>query len=259
MHEHSTRFRGSSRRLTSGLICLTLALVAALANRASAIVWAPTTLDWSCATQTNGETLCSLIAQGVAPLGATAPLEATASYRILKGRVLGAGQPLLTNVAKMPCVFVSAGNLRCEALNEVRLGADVSVVYGESPPSSLLTIYTTLPGPLFDWDGDGLLSAEREGLLLQRYLLGFRGNSLIENVQISRDRSAESVQTAIEAGLRNEWFVLAAPSVRPQTFDDAVIFTRCLRGARRTALTANTAATNAAVTDAKCVELVTSQ
>jgi hypothetical protein len=234
------------------LLCVLFATVASATN------WNPTTLDWSCATQQNSEVLCSLIAEGPAPTLAD-PVEATATYRILKGRVLGAGQVLLTSVAKMPCRRLVSGSLRCEAINEVRLAAGIAPVYGVSPPTTLLTIYSDTPGPLFDWDGDGRITADREGVLLNRYLMGFRGGGLVDGVSFSDANYAAVVQSRIQAGLRNDWFQFSSQIRPPDALRDSVIFKRCVSGVTGTSLIAGTGTTDPTVAANKCAELLVVQ
>jgi hypothetical protein len=214
--------------------------------------WSPDAMDWYCATQSNNETLCSLIAEGPLPAGLSTPITATATYRVLKGRTLGSGVPLLTSKVTMSCQKLSSGTLRCGAPDEVKLASGVKIVFGVSPPTTVLNIYTDNPTVLFDWDGDGQITAERERVMLQRYLMGFRGDTVTASIPLAADKTSQSVNDAIAMGIRNEWFEFIAPGKPLRATQEGAIFNRCTRGLRGADLVSTVKTATAAAATAKC-------
>jgi hypothetical protein len=216
------------------------------------IDWLPTSMDWYCATQSNGETLCSLIAEGPLPASLSEPIVATATYRVLKGRTHGSGAALLTSKVTMSCQKLGSGTLRCGAPDEVKLASGVKIVFGVSPPTTVLNIYADSPTVLFDWDGDGQITAEREGMMLQRYLMGFRGDSVTAGIPLAADKTSQSVNDAIAMGIRNEWFEFIAPGKPLRATQEGAIFNRCTRGLRGADLVSTVKTATAAAATAKC-------
>jgi hypothetical protein len=217
------------------------------------IPWQPTTADWFCPPQNTDETLCTLVADGLLPSGVATPTTGTAIYRILKGRVLGVGQVLLTSQVDLKCFLPTPTLLRCYAENAIKLGPGVSPVYGVSPPTTTLTIYSQTPSILFDWDGDGRMTSDREGLMALRYLLGFRGASVIQGIPLSNGKTSVSVERDIVMAQANGWLSFSG-NVAPLTQTDGILFERCLRGLRGTELVASLSA-NPIAAAANCADI----
>ena len=213
----------------------------------------PTSADWFCPPTNTGETLCTLVADGLVPNGVATPNKGTAFYRILKGRVLGVGQVLLTSQVDLKCFLPAPTLLRCYAENAIKLGLDVLPAYGVSPPTTTLAIYSQTPSILFDRDGDGRMTSDREGLLALRYLLGFRGASVIQGIPLSNGKTSLSVEQDIVTAQANGWLSFSG-NAAPLTQTDGILFERCLRGLSGTELVASLSA-NPIAAAANCADI----
>jgi hypothetical protein len=151
---------------------------------------------------------------------------------------------------------LNSGTLRCDALDEVKLASGVKIVLGVSPATTILNIYTGNPGMLFDSDRDSQITAEREGVLLQRYMMGFRGDAITAGIPLAAHKTSKSVNDAFATGIRTEWFEFIASSKPLRATQQGAIFSRCALGLRGVDLvsTVKTAAATAAT--AKCAAIM---
>ena len=108
--------------------------------------------------------------------------------------------------------------------------------------SAIFDIVPTLPigleptaGCRLDVDGDGLIKPETDGLLITRYLMGFRGDALLAGA-ISTSALRRST-SSIEGHLAATDFNIEGSSALGTT--DGLILSRYLRGARNSTLAAN--------------------
>jgi hypothetical protein len=217
--------------------------------------WQPPTIRWYCAP--NGvQQLCSLEAIGDPPASLPVNPVATGYYRVLKGRTAGQGTPLMTAPFEMPCALLGPF-LRCYGENLLRLCANVrtSIDYTIAPTTAI-NIYIDTPSKLFDWDGDGAITADKEGVMLLRALLGFRGNAITQGIALAGGRTAESVEQAVIVGVWNGWFQFIAPNEVPLALREGVLFQRCVSGLRGAALTAGVTTQAAAGIEAQCDKLL---
>jgi hypothetical protein len=233
---------------------LTFSFVA-LVPLAKAVDWTPSSIDWNCANQSNGDTLCSLVARGTKPSSVANPTEAKGWYRIIKSRTIGTGLPLITIPVTLKCANLPGTQIECRADNEVRLAPGVHPVYG-GPDSTLLTIYADNPSRLFDWDGDGQISYDREGVMMLRFLLGFRDARVTQGIPLAGGRTPDSVNQAVYMGFLNGWFDFITPGSPLTTMREGLLFERCLRGLRGSALTNGIRGANASTVGARCDALL---
>jgi hypothetical protein len=182
--------------------------------------------------------------------------EATGYYRVLKGRTAGLGTPLATVPVTMRCAPLGTF-LRCYGENVLKLGANVrtSIDYTIAPTTGI-NIYIDTPTKLFDWDGDGVITADKEGLMLLRALLGFRGAAISTGIALTGGRTTDSVEQAVIMGVWNGWFQFVAPTEVPLALREGVLFQRCLLGLRGAALTAGVTAQAASAIEAQCDRLL---
>lgn len=106
--------------------------------------------------------------------------------------------------------------------------------------TAYLDIVPTLPngpdavaGCRLDVDGDGELRSETDGLMIQRYLMGYRGSALIANIA-SPPAAARKTASTIQKHLESSNYSLNGVSA-PAT-DAGIILARYLGGLRGTAL-----------------------
>jgi hypothetical protein len=245
----------STSQQFSLLLGLVLLLVVNDESSAQTPAWTPPSIVWYCGAQSGGETLCSLVARGVPPAATVNPTSASATYRIYKSKSLGNGVPVLTSVATMPCVARPNGEIECTAKNEVRLAPGVYPIYGTSRNTTDLDIYINANGPLFDWTGDGTVSASGEGLLLLRYLFGFRGAALTERIAFINAKADTEIESSIRMGLLNGWFNFNGQQTSSSAFQQGLLFVRCTLGLRNTALTQSTLVNELSATR-KCEQII---
>lgn len=218
--------------------------------------WTPYTTDFYCSLQQGGDNLCSLVAFGVRPSAVTCPVDAAGYYRILKGRNFGEGQPLMTAPVSLPCTCIPPSYLQCTAPDLVRLAPGITAVIDTTRSSTTLNIYGPTPGPLFDLDGDGALTAEKEGLMVLRYLMGFKQPAVTAGISFVNGRSAVAAYDQLRLGTWMGWFQFVNPTQYPVPTRDGLLFQRCLAGLRGTALVQGIAGADATVATSRCLQLV---
>ena len=138
----------------------------------------------------------------------------------------GAGSPIvvsgLTNGTAYTCTVKATNNVPLDSV--------------WSAPSAPVTPFSA-PACALDIDGDGHITADRDGVLLMRYLFGFRDTALIANIaQTGATRTLPGdIQNYINANLasydvfgRNPAPVPPAPRVTAT--QDAFVFLRVLMG-----------------------------
>jgi hypothetical protein len=211
--------------------------------------WTPSYVSWFCGAR-NGGNFCTLYAYGEQLSAGTEPLTAHGAYRILKGRTAGIGSILAQNIASMPCERVPPTHVQCIATDEVSLGVGVNPVV--SVGTSQLNIYADQPGPLFDWDGDNRITADKEGLMLLRYLMGFNAQAVTRGVTLSPGKTSEDTYRAIKAGIDNGWFQFSV-AVQPLlgTREGAAL-NRCLKGVRGAGLIAGLGLADESLATQRC-------
>ena len=217
--------------------------------------WTPTYVNWYCSARGDGN-YCTLFAYGEQLAVTTGPLQAYAGYQVLKGRSAGYGLPLVKAIAVMNCDRIAPTHVQCIATDAVKLAPGVIPLTSTTGGAATLNVYLPTPGPLFDWDGDGRISADREGLLLLRYLLGFKGASLTLGITLATGKTGDSVYADIAAGVTNGWFEFATPGQPALALREGALFQRCLSGLRGTALTAGFGTVNATTATTRCNALV---
>jgi alpha-tubulin suppressor-like RCC1 family protein/pimeloyl-ACP methyl ester carboxylesterase len=120
--------------------------------------------------------------------------------------------------------------------------------------TAYLDIVPTLPngpeaavGCRLDIDGDGVVKAETDGMLLQRYMAGFRGGALVSGVNLNGGQRISA--GTIEAFIASENFALT-PSASHAT-NSGLVHSRYFRGQRNASLVAGVS--NVTLTGAKDV------
>jgi hypothetical protein len=217
------------------------------------INWVPTSFEWSCAQQGNGERLCSLTARGPEPAAAEIGNTASGWFRVY--RVVGANSaiPILTTPFSMQCVR-GATEFRCDSVNALKLGASVTPLTSGTNATSDIRISTTVQTQLADWNNVGGPLAEFEGLVALRMLNGFRGDRLVDGLTLSSGVTAESIEQLAYIAKFNDWFTYAESGTQPRATVGGLIYVRCLLGLRGTALTGGITASTPDI-DEKCTRL----
>jgi hypothetical protein len=110
-----------------------------------------------------------------------------------------------------------------------------------TPPASVATLSPPeFNVAAFDIDGNGMLDAATDGVLIARYLLGLKGDALLANAL-----GAGATRTSVEAVLNHLQTIADALDVDGDTFrrasSDGVMILRYLRNVRGPALVANAA------------------
>jgi hypothetical protein len=214
--------------------------------------WSPTRVDWTCRV-VGSETICDLSAEGPPP-SMNYPSGAVAKgwYRVYKGPVVGRGQVLMTNEAVMNCTY-TASIFRCIAPNELKLGAGIAATSDPSPTTIDLNIYPSsgFVSPLFDWNGDGAITANVEGVTVLRLLLGFRGDALTRGVPLRADLTPANVEEQLLVGVWNGWFQFGSDK-NPRGSNAGLILMRCLLGLRGASMIAGFSGYVSTTADAQC-------
>lgn len=240
-------------RAACGLVALIMYAPSAWSQSvAESSPWTPTVVNWICGAR-NGGNFCTLYAYGEQLSAGSTALTAYAAYRILKGRTAGLGSTLAQNIAAMPCQRVPPRHLECIATDAVSLGAGVTAVV--TAGSTQLNIFSEVPGPLFDWDGDNRISADKEGLMLLRYLLGFNAQGVSAGIARSNSKSPDEIYRAIAAGVDNGWFQFSVAAQPLQATREGRALVRCLNGERSAPLIAGLGLTDASAATARCLSV----
>lgn len=244
-------------RLLQRLIVIAASLLATTQVVAqSTVQWNPYTIDWYCSQQQNGDTLCTLIAFGDQPAGFNCPGDASGYYRILKGRTLGQGLPLMIAPVKLPCTCVPPQYMQCTASDLVRLAPGITPVIDPAGASTSMNIYSGTAGPLFDLDGDGSLSANKEGLMLLRFLLGFKPAAVTAGITFTNGRTASAAYDQLKLGSWMGWFQFINPTQYPVPLREGLLFQRCLAGLRGAQLVQGVSGADATTATSQCLKLV---
>lgn len=225
-------------------------------SQTTTLPWQPTAASWSCSERVTGERFCTLVARGpLAQSPITSPTRASATYRVLKASPNAPDIALLSGAANMVCQTTSS-EVFCVAENEVRLDPGVVPTLTTDALATQFRVSSDTPTRLFDWNGDGQITSTAEGLLLTRYLLGFRGDALTQDVVFSNGKSPTTVSSAIATGLANDWFKFNASVGSPTAAREGLAFVRCIYGLTDASLVNGIyPVTDAAEADAQCSRL----
>lgn len=237
-------------RAACGLVALLLYAPSAWSQTvAQSSTWTPTVVNWICGAR-NGSNFCTLYAYGEQLSADTTPLTAYGAYRILKGRTAGVGSILAQNFAAMPCERIPPTHLQCIATDEVSLGSEITAVV--TAGSTQLNIFSRVPGPLFDWDGDSRITADKEGLMLLRYLLGFNAQGVTSGMRLTNGKSPDETYRSIAAGIDNGWFQFSTNAQPLQATREGEALIRCLNGLRAAPMIAGLSLTDVNAATARC-------
>ncbi len=122
-------------------------------------------------------------------------------------------------------------NLGCTA-GSAELFATLScdeVIGSGNPPASRTWPLSCPVGCSLDINGDSLVTADKDGVLLTRYLLGFRGAGLIADVPLGPARAdAAAVEAFIGSG--SQYDVFGRPSVGATAMQDSAVLLRLMLG-----------------------------
>lgn len=216
------------------LAAFSVAVAAFFTTPVAAISWQPSSFQWACVNQANNEKLCSLTIVGAEPSGVGVPPDASGWFRIHRGTVAGSGAVLATIPFTFGCVRVPP-NLRCEGANVLKLGVGVIPAFETNASSGAISISgNPTAGPLFDWNSDNAQSGTVEGLLALRYVLGLRGTTLFQDINLPAGSNVAEIERQIEMGALNDWYSFTTPP--SSTLDGGIMFARCLLGFRGSAL-----------------------
>lgn len=255
VRRHFGSSRLSKRWFTSFLACICACLAGA--THSQAINWTPTLVVWYCQFVANGQQACTLSAFGPEP-ATSGPVYASGWARVRKGATYGEGPILAAVPFQTPCTRISP-YLSCEVVNLVTLGAGISPVVSNTANQTDLNIVSSAPTVLFDWSGDGAITAEQEGVALVRYLLGFRGAALVQGLTLGPGHTSTTLENAIGEGAWLGWFSFNSSTTYPKAMVDGAIFARCAKGVRGSALTFGLTNRNSAEVSASCDALMLSQ
>jgi hypothetical protein len=219
--------------------------------------WATDSIRWFC-DPAGVEQLCTLEVIGPTPAGLPVGAQATGTLRVLKGRTAGQGLPLQTVPITLPCTIIGSIT-RCFVVGALRLGVNVRTALSDTLNTLTINIYSDLPGKLFDWDGDGVISADKEGLMLLRGLLGFNGAAISDGITLTNGRTAITAEQAVYMGVHNSWFQFIAPAEVPKPLREGLLFQRCVLGLRGAPLTAGLTDAAAAGIGTQCDSLLASE
>lgn len=219
--------------------------------------WSPTSILWYCDPQLSGEQWCTLSAFGPEPITIAGAVTAKGQLKVLKGATPGVGPVLIAAPFVMTCTRY-APYVSCRADNAVKLASGIQAAISYAGNSTAINAYSGTPSVLFDWDGDGRVSADKEGLMLMRAVLGFKGTAITNGVPLSVGVTPSMVEAKIAQGVWNGWFSFRGTSttLNVPTLPDALIFERCARGVRGTALTAGIPQANNTDANTRCVSLM---
>jgi len=127
-------------------------------------------------------------------------------------------------------------NLSCTAGSAVRVATlSCNETIGSGSATARTWPLTCPVGCSLDINGDSVVTADKDAVLLNRYLLGFRGAGLIANVPLGAGRAnAAAVEAFI--GSATQFDVFARAVAAPTVFADSVVLTRLMLGLPDSAL-----------------------
>jgi hypothetical protein len=237
-------------------LCVTLGFVG-FAGMAGAQTWVTDSIRWFCDPEAGG-TVCALEVLGPSAAGFTTDIEAYGSIQVLKGRTPGQGSRLITVPVALPCTLLGA-TTRCFSTNVIRLEANVQIATSDTLNALAINVYSSSAGKLFDWDGDGAITADKEGLMLSRGLMGLNGSAISDGITLTNGRTAVTAEQAVYMGVRNGWFQFVAPTEVPKALREGLLFYRCMLGLRGAALTSGLTDVAATGIEAQCDKLLASE
>ena len=155
-------------------------------------------------------------------LTCTAP---TAPFSGFGQSVTATGSGAISGTLSGSCTLAATVQTQTLSCNENRGGTSVPLSWTLSCPV----------GCSLDVNGDGTVTADKDGVLISRYLLGFRGAGLIANVPLGAARAdAASVETFIGTGAQFD--VFGRPVPVPTATQDSLVLIRLMLGLPDTAL-----------------------
>ncbi len=238
-------------------LCVTLGLIGFAGVASAQTPWVTDSIRWYCDAEAGG-TVCALEALGPTAAGFTTDVEAYGSIVVLKGRTPGQGSRLITVPIVLPCTLLGAST-RCFSTNVIRLEANVQAATSDTLNALKINVFSNTAGKLFDWDGDGAITAEKEGLMLSRALIGINGPAISEGITLTNGRTAATAEQAVYNGVRNGWFQFVDPAQVPTALREGLLFYRCALGLRGAALTSGLTEAAAAGIEAQCDKLLASE
>lgn len=80
-----------------------------------------------------------------------------------------------------------------------------------------------------DFNGDGQITADQDGVILSRYLLGFRGAALVANIPLGGNRAnAQAVEDFVGSAMKYD--VFGRPTLAANALQDGLILSRLMLG-----------------------------
>ncbi len=253
-----TRHSGWMLRIFHRLAVLCALLGLSQPAAADIFTFYPDQVLWQCLPGPTGDTRCALAVVGPKPPGAGQDARLYAWVRVRRGPTYGIGVNLASMIVELDCID-AVSLLYCTKQDVAILGPNVQYVVGfDNRPNLNIYLAGAPPAPAFDWDGDGAITADREGLMLTRFLAGMSPSAVSQGIPLSQGRTPTSVYDAIAAGVKLGWFRFSN-TVDPVVTRDAVMFVRCLRGIRGAALVAGFPNADAANAGNACDSVLATQ
>lgn len=244
----------AARWLFTALLAYCALVVAAWADVVS---YYPEQVVWQCIPAPGGGTGCSLAVIGPLPAGET-PTKLYAWVRVRRGPTYGVGVELANPLIEMTCSN-AISVLYCTRPDVVVLGPGIEYVAGyDLRPDLNIYLPGAPPSPAFDWDGDGAITAQREGVMLIRYLLGLSAAAVSGGIPLTGARTPASVYEEIKTVAERGWFRFA-DAVDTTAHRDGMMFVRCLRGLSGTQLVAGVPSADPAKANKICAGLLATQ
>jgi hypothetical protein len=164
--------------------------------------------------------------------GAGAAATSTVNGCVLSGTdaasFAGAGAVNLSFVG--PTTTAQAINLTCTSGSSIRVATlGCTETIGSGSPTSRTWPLSCPVGCSLDINGDSALTADKDAVLLSRYLLGFRGAGLIANVPLGAGRPDAAAVEAFIGGA-TQFDVFGRPVPAATVFEDSLVLTRLMLG-----------------------------
>ena len=227
--------------ITGGSTCTAGSGVCVASNVPPALAYAPTAGTNIAFTGVNtvGSTGSGSIA--VTPSGGTGS-GAAATSTVNGCAVSGTDAASFAGAAAVNLSFVGptttpqSVNLTCTAGSAKRTATlACNETIGSNPATQRSWPLTCPIGCSLDINGDGSVTADKDAVLLTRYLLGFRSGGLIANVPLGPSRAdAAAVESYIGNGAQFDVFGRPAPSI--SAMQDGVVLFRLMLGVPDTGL-----------------------